>query len=191
MTGRYGLVIDLERCIGCHTCTIGCMVENDLKKGSGILVQTIGGQDRDTPEGKHPDIHMHFLPIPCMHCANAPCIEECPNEAIYRRQDGIVLIDMDTCDHCLTCISSCPHEAISYDEVNETLWKCNMCVDRIDRGLEPFCLLCCEGEAIFFGDFDDPDSNVAKMISQSSGQALLEGTAPMVRYCPTRDGRIR
>jgi Fe-S-cluster-containing dehydrogenase component len=191
MTKRYGIVIDLERCIGCHTCTIACMVEHDLNKGSGIVVRTIGGKDRDTPEGRHPDLHMHFLPILCMHCANAPCVAVCPNDAIYHRPDGIVLIDEKACDACFNCVSSCPHGVIVSDGKKEAVWKCNMCVNRIDNGLEPFCVQCCEGEAMFFGDLNDPESMISKMISNCKGQTLLSETDPAVWYCPTREGRIR
>ena len=191
MTKRYGIVIDLERCVGCHTCTIACMTENDLTQGSGIVVKTIGGKDRDTPEGRHPDLHMHFLPILCMHCANAPCIEACPSDAIYQRPDGIVLIDEKACDGCFNCVSSCPHGVIVTDEKKESVWKCDMCVSRVDEGLEPFCVLCCEGEAMFFGDLNDPESSISKMISVCGSQTLMNETDLAVWYCPTREGRIR
>jgi Fe-S-cluster-containing dehydrogenase component len=191
MTKRYGIVIDLERCVGCHTCTIACMTENNLSKGSGIAVQTIGGKDRDTPEGRYPDLHMHFLPIMCMHCANAPCMAACPSDAIKRRPDGIILIDEETCDACFNCVSSCPYDVIVSDDKNESVWKCNMCVDRIDEGSAPFCVLCCEGEAMFFGDVNNPESQVSKMIIHRCGQVLLNGNDVAVWYCPTREGRIR
>ncbi len=191
MPKRYGMVIDLERCVGCHTCTVACMMEHDLTAAAGIVVQTIGGEDRDTPSGKHPDLHMHFLPILCAQCANAPCIENCPSGAIQRREDGIVFIDSAACDSCLNCTFSCPYQAIFHDEKTETLWKCNLCKDRLDRGEEPFCVICCEGEALVFGDLNDPNSDVARMISDRGGQALLAETAPAVWYCPTKQGRIR
>jgi Fe-S-cluster-containing dehydrogenase component len=191
MTKRYGIVIDLERCVGCHTCTIACMTENNLDKGSGIVVQTIGGKDRDTPEGRHPDLHMHFLPIMCMHCLDALCMAACPSDAIKRRPDGIILIDEKTCDACFNCVSSCPYGVIVSDDKNESVWKCNMCVDRIDEGLEPFCVLCCEGEAMYFGDVNDPESQVSKIISDRGAQTLLNETVPSIWYCPTREGRIR
>jgi dimethyl sulfoxide reductase iron-sulfur subunit len=191
MTKRYGIVIDLERCVGCHTCTIACMTENDLSQGSGIVVKTIGGKDRDTPEGRHPDLHMHFLPIMCMHCADAPCMAACPSDAIKRRPDGIVLIDEKFCDGCFNCVSACPHGVIVSDEKKESVWKCNMCFSRIDEGFVPFCVLCCEGEAMFFGDLNDPGSDISKKIAACSGQKLLNDSEPAVWYCPTREGRIR
>lgn len=188
---RYGMVIDLERCVGCQTCTIACMIEHDLDEGAGIEVQTIGGKDRDTPEGRHPDLHMHFLPILCMHCADAPCMEACPNKAIFKRPDGIVLIDIKACDGCLACASSCPHGAIFFNGKKESAFKCNMCADRIDEGDEPFCLMCCEGEAMFFGDLDNPYSNVSEMITARGGKTLQPEASPAVWYCPAQDGRIR
>jgi dimethyl sulfoxide reductase iron-sulfur subunit len=190
MRARHGLVIDLERCVGCHTCTIACMIAHDLDEGAGIVVQTIGGKDRDTPEGKHPNLHMHFLPIICMHCSNAPCMEECPNDSIIEREDGIVLINEPTCDGCLNCVSSCPYNAIFYNEKEGSVWKCNMCADRIDEGLEPFCVICCEGEAMVFGDLNDPASRASQMITKRRGQKLVTENDTAIYYCPTRKGCI-
>ena len=89
---KYGLVIDLERCIGCQTCRIACKVENNLETGSGIRVDTVGGAYRDTPKGKYPHLSMSYLPVPCMQCGAPACRDACPQEAIYKRPDGIVLV---------------------------------------------------------------------------------------------------
>ena len=97
MAGRYTMVIDLERCMGCGTCVVACKVENNIEEGSGIRVETKGGLHRDTPEGEFPLLSMYYLPQPCMHCSHPPCLEACPFEAIYKRVDGIVLINEDEC----------------------------------------------------------------------------------------------
>jgi Fe-S-cluster-containing dehydrogenase component len=186
---RYGLVIDLERCIGCHTCTIACKTEHGLENGSWINVKTIGGQHQDTPEGKHPQLKMHFLPVLCMHCRQAPCRDACPLEAIVRREDGIVLVDEEKCDGCQACLSACPYDALVYDTDRNIARKCTLCSHRVDEGLEPFCVICCETEAIYFGDVEDRDSIVSRIIDRRSASVLQpeKGTKPAVYYCPTRD----
>ena len=192
MAKRYGLAIDLERCIGCHTCTIACKLENGIEEGSWIKVRTIGGPHPDTPSGEHPELSMHFLPVLCMHCAQPPCLDACPLQAISRRGDGIVLIDESKCDGCQACLPACPYGALMYDAERNVARKCTLCAHRVDEGLEPFCVVCCETEAMYFGDLQDPDSPVSRIVAQRSAEVLQpeKGTQPAVYFCPTRHGRI-
>ncbi|MFC1945803.1 4Fe-4S dicluster domain-containing protein [Chloroflexota bacterium] len=189
---QYGLAFDLERCIGCSTCIIACKSENGRESGSGIRVETIGGHHRDTPAGRHPELTMHFLPVPCMHCEKPSCADVCPVSAISKREDGIVLVDSDECTGCQACIDACPYGAIIFDEEDNTVWKCTLCASRIDGGLEPFCQFCCEGEAIYFGNLLDTQSSIARVITERKAIALKSeaGTGPSVYYCPTKSGRV-
>ena len=186
MSKRYGLAIDLDRCFGCQTCRIACKVENSLETGSGIRVDTVGGAHPDTPKGTYPNLSMYYLPIPCMHCGEPSCMDVCPVDAIYKRDDGIVLVDEEKCNGCQACVSACPYGALTYDDHRDVVVKCTLCHHRIDEGLEPFCVACCEAEAIFFGDLNDPESEVSKLISQRDAYTLKAeaGTAPAVYYCP-------
>ncbi len=186
MSKRYGLVIDLDRCMGCEGCIIACKVENNLNKVSGIRVDTVGGVHKDTPTGKFPNLSMYYLPVPCMHCDDPPCMDVCTEDAIYKRQDGIVLIDEEKCNSCQACIPACPYDALTYDNHKDAIVKCTLCNHRIDEGLDPFCIVCCEAEAIFFGDLNDPESKVSKLVSQRSAYTLKPeaGTVPAVYYCP-------
>lgn len=186
MSKKYGLVIDLERCIGCQTCRLACKVENNLKKVSGMRVDTIGGIHPDTPAGKYPNLTMYHQPVPCMHCDHPACMDVCPEEAIYKRQDGIVLVDEEKCTGCQVCIPACPYGALNYDDQRDVVVKCTLCHHRIDQGLEPFCVVWCEDEAIFFGDLNDPESIVSRLISQRDAYTLKPeaGTSPSTHYCP-------
>ena len=86
---RYGLVIDLERCIGCMTCTIACKVEN------GTRPDIFWNIVKDQEFGKYPNVTRIFLPVQCAHCAEPPCVDVCPTGASYKREDGIVLVDYE------------------------------------------------------------------------------------------------
>ena len=192
MSKRYGLVIDLDRCTGCLTCIVACQTEHSLDKISGIRVETVGGDGRDTPSGTYPNFSMHYLPIPCMHCAEPPCIPSCPSGAINRRQDGIVLVDEAKCDGCMMCIEACPYVAIAYKSDTNTVWKCNLCSHRVDEGQLPFCVDCCEMFAMFFGDINDPSTQVSQWAEQRNAYVYKPelNTNPSVSYCRPRDKRL-
>jgi len=188
---RYGLVIDLERCIGCQTCNIACKVENNMEAISGMRVETVGGSHPDTPAGTPPSLSMYWLPIACMHCDQPPCRDACHVEAIYQRPDGIVLIDEEKCDGCQECLLVCPYQALVHDPDRNVVRKCNLCAERLDQGFEPFCALCCGCQAIFWGDLADRESEVSQLIAQRSANVLKpeEKTGPAVYYCPPKERR--
>jgi molybdopterin-containing oxidoreductase family iron-sulfur binding subunit len=186
MEKRYGMIIDLKRCIGCHTCSIACKAEHNIPKGSYLKVHTVGGGAMDTPKGTYPDLKMHYLPKGCRHCDDAPCMDACPSEALYKREDGIVLVDENKCDGCRLCEETCPYDVIEYNDEMGLIEKCDFCHERVDDGLEPFCVLCCETKAMFFGDLNDPESTVSKLVRDKGAAPLLseKGTNPSVLYFP-------
>ncbi len=185
---RLGLVIDQERCIGCEACTVACKMEN----GSPLIrVETLGGGQKDTPAGRYPALKMEFLPRLCMHCESPQCLQVCGNDALRKRDDGVIILDKEKCDGCQACVTVCPYEAISCNPRTGLVEKCNLCAHRIDSGLEPFCVTCCEGQAMYFGDLNDPSSEVAQLISRRHAFTLMPeaGAGPAVYYCPPRERR--
>ena len=202
---RYGMAIDLSRCIGCNTCAVACKVSNNLPKDVWWnVVHTEGRDFADTSKGTYGgEMQLSWLPVNCMHCENAVCEEVCPTGATVKRDDGIVTVDEETCIGCKSCMEACPYDVRRLIE-NEpeyylelpigdpaakshkggTVEKCDFCAGRIDRGEKPACMELCPGRARYWGDLDDPESEVSQFLSGRYATVLLEeeGTSPSVYY---------
>lgn len=202
---RYGMVIDLKYCISCHACSVACKSNNNLPNGVWYSnVRTDGGAYMDTARGEYPKslYRMHY-PVNCQHCAKPGCVDVCPTGASYVREDGIVGIKQADCIGCKACVTACPYDVRTYIEeepgyvvdfplgdwdapkhVAGTVEKCTFCSNRIDRGEVPACMELCPGRARFWGDFDDPESEVSKLIATRPYEQLLveAGTEPRVYY---------
>lgn len=190
MDKKYALIIDQERCIGCEACTVACKIENDGARGH-VRVNTLDAPHKDTPTGVFPNLRMTFLPTLCNHCEHPPCAAACPLEAFAQRDDGVVVLDEELCDGCQTCLEACPYGAIDFNDRKNKAEKCNFCRHRLAEGLEPFCVICCEGQAMYFGDLNDPDSTVSRALRVENGFILKpeSGTEPSVYYLPPKAPR--
>jgi tetrathionate reductase subunit B len=120
----------------------------------------------------------------CNHCDNPPCVVVCPVKATFKRDDGPVLIDPNVCIGCGICIQACPYDARYFNTVQETADKCTFCVHRLDRGLLPACVTSCVGRARVFGDLNDPESGVSKLLARNPVNTLMPevGTEPQIYY---------
>ncbi len=149
---RYGFVIDQNRCIGCHACTVACKEEHNIAVGvNRTWVKYI-------EKGDYPDTRRHFAVLRCNHCDDAPCIEICPTVALFRRSDGIVDFDHERCIGCKSCMQACPYDALYIDPDRNTAAKCNFDASRVEMGYKPACEVVCPTQAILSGDLDDPNS---------------------------------
>lgn len=208
---RWGMVIDLRKCVGCQTCTIACKQTNNTPP------QVFWRWVADIETGEYPDVNRRFVPMGCQHCSNPPCLEVCPTTATYKRPDGIVDINYNLCIGCAYCIVACPYlarnivfETKSYYETGlippeETLahpdrigvaTKCNFCLPRVDEGLKnglkpgvdpdatPMCVGSCISNAMHFGDLEDPESIVSRYIAENETVRLSEelGTESAMYY---------
>lgn len=215
-TGKYhwGMVIDLDRCIGCEYCQRACCAVNDV---SAERPWNIVAQDK-TSSGR-----TFFFSRPCLHCQHAPCVEVCPVQATFVRDDGLVAMDYDRCIGCRYCEVACPFDARTFNWGERTdqnpfvpTWgipeierrprgvveKCTFCNHRIDHGLAiglipgvdreatPACVNVCPVGARAFGDLKDEDSDVSHLIAENPTLRLREelGTEPSVYYIPPREG---
>lgn len=200
---KWGMVIDLKRCIGCNACTVACKMENSTPAGV-LFTKTLSEEI-----GKYPHATRVYIPVLCNHCEDPPCERVCPTKATYIREDGIVLVDETKCIGCGACATACPYKnrvVLHREPVEKGLYKqgiltpfekqgyprfvigtaikCTFCHERVDAGLEPACVNVCPTEARIFGDLDDPDSKVRRLIQERKGVQPLahHNTKPKVFY---------
>ncbi len=174
----WGMVIDLRKCIGCQACTVACSTENQIPIGKFRTIVS-------TYEVERSGISRRVnLPRLCNHCEKPACTQVCPTQATYKRADGVVVVDNTMCIGCGYCIQACPYEARFINPLTRTADKCTFCLHRIEAGLYPACVETCVGEARVFGNFNDPQSEVSKLVSQYPVGVLKKsmGTEPMVYY---------
>ena len=213
---RWAMVMDLRLCIGCRACTVACKSENDVSLGRfrAVIQEKTIGTFPNTKKAFLPLMCNHCEGnekdgVP-------PCVKACPefpgerrkfktsdgktiryrHGATYKRPDGLILIDKDLCIGCGKCIDACPYGVRSFDPfvkaggdpTKQAADKCDMCVNRIDNGVEPSCVNTCQGRARIFGDLNDPSSSVSKLVKEhnlaTDDNVLLaeEGTVPHVFY---------
>lgn len=207
---RYGMVVDVNRCVGCHTCTISCKHANDTMpdvQWRSVL---------DVEKGEYPNVERFFLVVGCQHCNEPPCVPVCPTGATYQRDDGLVVMDYDLCIGCGYCAVACPYQArtlahemkfyygeatvqeahAAHPERIGVAQKCTFCIDRVDeaeeRGLTPgvdlevtpACSASCIAKAIRFGDFADPSSEVSRLVAERASFQINDflGTDPQIKY---------
>jgi len=175
---RYGFVIDQDRCIGCHACTVACKEEHQVPVG--VFRTWV----KYVEKGQFPNTSRHFGVMRCNHCDDSPCTVICPTSALYRRADGIVDFDNRRCIGCKACMQACPYDALYIDPHCNTAAKCNFCAHRVEVSLEPACVIVCPTQAILAGDLDDSTSQVSQIVASRkvSVRKPHKGTQPKLFY---------
>ena len=211
---HWGMVINLDTCIGCEYCLRACCATNDVRASEPWNIVKV----EKSSAGKS-----FFFSRPCLHCQHAPCVEVCPVRATYVREDGIVVMDYDRCIGCRYCEVACPYDARRFNREARSdanpyvpTWgtpeverrprgvveKCTFCIHRVDAGLAnglvpgedpeatPACVNICPVGARIFGDLKDPQGHLSQVIGNNSTLRLREelGTAPSVYYIPPKEG---
>ncbi len=201
---KLGLVIDLDTCVGCHACVTSCkewntggysapLSDHDPYGAdpSGAFLNRVHSFEMEI-EGRGRTVH---FPRSCLHCEEPDCVTVCPTGASYKRaEDGIVLVNPDTCIGCKLCSWACPYGAREYDHDDGVMKKCTLCVDRIynetlpEEDRQPACVRAFPTGARAFGDLGDPDSEVSQTVADRGGFDLLEefGYKPVNKYLPPR-----
>ena len=175
---RFAMAIDTRKCIGCGDCVLACQVENNVPEGyckSWIAEQV---------SGKYPDTTLEFRSERCNHCDDPPCVTCCPTDSSHIDYGGVVLTDLATCIGCGACVESCPYDARYFDPITGQASKCTFCIDRVRKGHQPACVLVCPTRCMYFGDVDNPNSEISRILSKRPSKTLKPeaGTKPQIFY---------
>ncbi|MDD1779888.1 cytochrome c nitrite reductase Fe-S protein [Enterovibrio sp. ZSDZ35] len=162
---RYGMVHDENLCIGCTACTEACREVNNVPEGVSRLNIV-----RSEPVGAYPNVKYGFTRISCQHCENAPCVYVCPTAAAYKDPaTGIVDVEADKCVGCGYCLAACPYQVRFFNPETKAADKCDFCKStQLAQGKEPACVESCPTKALTFGDLNDPNSNISKLVSEKT-----------------------
>ena len=207
---RYGMGLDIDKCIGCGRCMEACKTENNVprepfffrtwveryvvKTDDTLIVQNIGVGPAQPAESinEWDTLRSFFVPKLCNQCEHPPCAQVCPVGATFSTQEGVVIIDATRCIGCGYCIQACPYGARYLRPDTRTADKCTLCYHRISKGLLPACVEVCPTQARVFGDLNSSASPLARFKRMEKIHVLKPdlNTEPKVFYA-NLDGVVR
>jgi Fe-S-cluster-containing dehydrogenase component len=175
---RLGMAIDTRKCVGCMDCVVACKTENGVPEGFN--------RDwiRYEYQGEWPTLRLEIRSERCNHCDDPPCVSCCPTGASHVHPFGaVVLVEKDECIGCKACVASCPYDA-RFIHPDGYADKCTFCIHRVEGGLQPACVAVCPTRCMYFGDLDDPQSEVSRLVASRKHHSLLPsaGTEPRIFY---------
>jgi Fe-S-cluster-containing dehydrogenase component len=187
---RYGMIIDITKCTGCYNCFLACRDEFAGNDYPGYSVgQPMTGMNWmrliERERGQYPKVKVAYIPVTCMQCEEAGCIKVGQGGAVYRRQDGIVIIDPEKAKGQKQIVNGCPYRVIEWNEEKQLPQKCTLCAHLLDQGEKvPRCVETCPTGAMVFGDLDDPKSEISQLMADGDTEDLspVYGMKEKVRY---------
>ena len=149
---QFGIVTDLNRCVGCLACMVGCKMVNDVPIGN-YWNKTLRIGPNPKAEGAGPDqVDLYFLTVQCQHCADPECVKVCPTGASHKLEDGTVQVDKEKCIGCQFCAMACPYGVRYLNQTERVVEKCTLCEQKLLQGELPQCVSQCCGMARWYGD---------------------------------------
>lgn len=191
---QLGFIHHNVDCIGCRACEIACKDKNGLAAGPRFRrVMYVEG-------GKYPEVYAYKVNMSCNHCAEPACLPTCPTGAIFKRKkDGIVDIDSTLCIGCRRCEAACPYGAPQFIPEENVVSKCNMCVDEIDAGRKPYCVMACMMRVLDIGPIDKLWAGTHPTAALGTGEKPVKAvknladpalTRPSIAFVPHSKGRV-
>src|SRR6516165_5087963 len=182
----WGMIIDIDKCIGCGNCVRACSKENNVPDGYfRTWVERYTVEEGKQPQVESPkgaiegfpplptiDAKAFFVPKLCNHCANSPCVQVCPVGATFVSPDGVVLVDEKYCLGCRYCVQACPYGCRFINPATETANKCTLCYHRITKGLTTACCESCPTGAQQLVDLKNPNDPAIEFLKTHSVQVL-------------------
>jgi Fe-S-cluster-containing dehydrogenase component len=207
----WGMIIDIEKCIGCGNCVRACKAENDVPLEEGhfrtwVERYEVSSGDLDHPRVESPNggydgfpagsasakAKTFFVPKLCNHCVDSPCVQVCPVGATFDSPDGVVLVDKQYCIGCRYCVQACPYGCRFIDERTMTVDKCDLCYHRITKGLTTACCEACPTGARQLVDLKNPDDPVHEFLRTNAVHVLKPQMATGAKvYYRALDGAVR
>lgn len=204
---KFAFIVDITRCIGCGSCCVADKAEYDVPDHNyrtwveryviddhdNVYVDSpnggLDGYQKEREDLKHPTRDTFFVPKLCNMCEDPSCVQVCPVGATYQTDDGFVLIDQTRCVACSYCVQACPYSVRFINPKTKTADKCTWCYHRVRKGLLPVCVNVCPVQARKFGDLNDKESEVYKILHQPHVISVLKpdmGNQPALHYVGLR-----
>jgi Fe-S-cluster-containing dehydrogenase component len=202
----WGMIVDIDRCIGCGNCVRACSAENHVPAGyfrtwveryevdekGQPRVTSPNGAIEGFPPSTRTDVKSFYVPKLCNHCADSPCVQVCPVGATFISPDGVVLVDQTYFLGCRYCVQACPYGCRYLRPETETVDKCTLCYHRITRGLTTACAENCPTGARQLVDFKNPKDPVHGFLRNNKVQVLKPYMATQAKvYYKDLDGAVR
>lgn len=195
---KFGILVDVDKCIACQACFVACKEENQLSPG----MKWVEIDRQENPKARV----INYFRRSCQHCEKPACITVCPAKAISQGKFGEVLVDQTKCIGCKMCLAACPYGAPQFNDKGETSywpgktplaerplepWQkhvagkaehCTLCSHRLAQGLKPACVENCSTGALTLVDYENPAPEVAKRLGAARMMKAEKGTNPKIRY---------
>lgn len=173
MGTKMGFMVDSNRCIGCHSCSMACKSYNQLNPD--IVWRTV----YDIKEDVYGQPTRITMSLACNHCEEPACKKACPTNAYEKREDGIVIHHEERCIGCKMCVFACPYNVPQFDKEKKKVGKCHLCYERLDEGLSPACVSSCPTQAIYQIDLSSVGDEFEKSLPGFPDPKI---TKPSVRF---------